>query len=144
MGLGVIRDGELIEWRVKTFKEAFSKAKLDAILDTIRRLCEYHGVAIISLKKIDPLKSSPQLDRLIRNLVKQAKRYGVKVRLHSLAELDYDIRSGKRPTRGDLAANVADKHLELRHEYQKERNNRREYYAKMFEAVAIAELEKDI
>lgn len=140
IGLAVIHNGELIEWRVKTFQESFSKAKMLAILEIIRRLWEYHDVGIVAIKKIDPLRSSPQLDRLMRNLVKHAKRHGVKVKLYSLLELDYDLQTGKQSPKGALAEQVAEKHAELRQAYLRERNNRKEYYIKMFEAVAIAEL----
>ncbi len=143
IGLAVIRRGELVEWKVKSFKETWSSEKRKAILDMIHRLCEYHNVGILSVKKIDPLRSSPQLDRLMRNLVKQSKRYGVKIKLYSLAELDYDIRSGRKPTKDDLTEQVASKHPELKHEYLRERNNRREYHTKMFEAVAMAEVYKE-
>ncbi len=140
MGLAVIHDGELLEWRVKTFKETFSKAKIEAVLEMLRKLWEYHNIDLIAIKKIDPLRNSPQLDRLMRNLVKYARRHGVKVQKYSLAELDYDMRKGKGAPKEQLAEQVAEKHAELRSAYLRERNNRKEYHIKMFEAVAIAEL----
>jgi Holliday junction resolvasome RuvABC endonuclease subunit len=139
LGLAVIRDGELAEWRVKGFKETWSSEKHRNILSTIHKLCEYHGVRILSVKKIDPLRSSPQLDRLIRNLIKQAKRHGIKVIQYSLSDLDYNLRTGKKQTKDNISAQVAEKHQEVRNEYLRERNNRREYYTKMFEAIAMAE-----
>ena len=143
IGLAVIHDGELVEWKVKTFKETWSRAKRMAILEMIHRLCEYHNVGVLSVKKIDPLRSSPQLDRLLRNLIKQAKRYGIKVKLYSLSELDYDLRTGKRQTKDMLGEQVAEKHPEVKDAYLRERNNRREYYTKMFEAIAMAERYRD-
>jgi len=143
LGFAVIHEGELIDWRVKSFKETWSKQKRDAILEAVHRLCEYHNVGVISLKKVDPLRSSPQLDRLLRNLIKQAKRYGIKVRQYSLSELDYGLRTSKRQTKDSIAEQVAEKHPELKRTYLQERNNRREYYTKMFEAVAMAEQLKD-
>lgn len=139
IGLAVMRDGELIDFRVKSFKETFTRAKMQDILDTIFAFCDYNGVKTICLKKVDPLKSSPQLDRLVRNIQRQAKRHGIKVRSYSLSDLDYDARSKRKLTRDGLAEQVAEKHPELRHAYIRERNNRTEYYTKMFEAVAMAE-----
>ena len=143
VGLAVIRDGELVEWKVKTFKETWSTEKRKAILGTIRRLCQYHTVGALCIKKIDPLRSSPQLDRLMRNFVKQAKRYGIKAQLYSLSDLDYDLRTGKRQTKDKLAEQVAEHHPEVKDAYLRERNNRREYYTKMFEAIAMAEQYKE-
>ena len=139
IGLAVIKDGELVEWKVKTFKEMWSGSKRKAILHTIDRLCEYHNVGVLSLKKIDPLRSSPQLDKLITAISKQAIRNHIKVNMYSLSDLDYDLRTGKKQTKDNLSEQVAEKHPELKHEYLQERNNRREYYTKMFEAIAMAE-----
>lgn len=139
IGLAVIRNGELVEWKIKTFKEMWSRDKRNAIVATINRLCEYHSVGVLVLKKIDPLRSSTRLDKLIATIQEQAKSNGIHVVQYSLADLDYDLRTGKKQTKDNIAAEVADRHPELKHEYQRERNNRREYHTKMFEAIAVAE-----
>jgi hypothetical protein len=139
VGLAVIDRGVLVEWKVKTFKEMWSSSKRKMILATIQRICEYHGIAVVVIKKIDPLRSSPQLDRLIDSIANQAKRNGIKIRQYSLSDLDYDIHAGKKQNKGELSEKVADKHPEVRKEYIQERNNRKEYYTKMFEAIAMAE-----
>lgn len=138
-GIAVIQDGELVEWKVKTFKEKWSSDKRKAILNTVTRLCDYHGVSILSIKKVDPLRSSPGLTRLVQGLIKNAKRQHIKTQILSLSELDYDLRTGRRQTKATIAESVAENHPEIKQEYQKERNNRREYYTRMFEAIALAE-----
>jgi hypothetical protein len=139
VGLAVINKGILIEWKVKTFKEMWSCSKRKTILATINRICEYHGIQVIAIKKIDPLRSSPQLDRLIATIIKQAERNHIKLRQYSLSDLDYDFHTGKKQSKGNLSEKIADKHPEVRKEYLQERNNRKEYYTKMFEAIAMAE-----
>ena len=139
IGLAVMHKGELIEWKVKTFKDAWGKDKQKAILATITRICEYYSVGVISIKKVDPLRSSPQLDRLVAAIVKQAQRNRLKVQLYSLSDLDYEKRTGEKQTKNILTEHVAEKHPELRKKYLRERNNRTEYYTKMFEAIAMAE-----
>jgi RNase H-fold protein (predicted Holliday junction resolvase) len=139
LGLAVMESGELVEWKVKSFKERWSGEKRTAILSSVWQLCDYYDVCLLVVKKINPLHSSPQLDRLMRTLIRESKRHGVKVKLLSLAELDYDLRSKKKQTKANVAEQVAEKHPELRAEYLKERNRQREYYTKMFEAVALAE-----
>ena len=137
IGLAVLHKGELVEWKVKTFKEMWSVGKRKSILATIDRICDYYGVEVVSIKKIDPFRSSPQLDALIAAIVKQAEKNMLTVRLYSLSELDYDIRTGKK--KDTLSEQVASKHPMLRQTYLRERNNRAEYYTKMFEAIAMAE-----
>src|SRR5580700_8409516 len=143
IGLAVIRKGELVEWKVKTFKEMWSRSKRKAILATIRKLCEYHNVKVLAIKKIDPLRSSRQLDSIVAAITKQAEQCGIKVKPYSLSDLEFDLQTGKKQTKNDLNAQVAEKHPEVKNEYLRERNNRREYYTKMFEAIAMAELYKE-
>lgn len=143
IGLAIIRNGELVEWKVKTFKEMWSSEKRKAILKTIDRLCEYHNVGILSLKKVDPLRSSSAVDKVVAAIIRQAERQRIKVVQYALSDLDYDLATGKPQNKDKLIASVAAKHPELRHAYQKERNNRREYHTKMFEAIAMAEHYKE-
>jgi hypothetical protein len=143
VGLAVIQKGVLVEWKVKTFKEMWSGDKRRAIIATIDRVCEYHGIQVLALKKIDPLKSSPQLDRLVGSILKRAKLNGIKVCQYSLSDLDYDLQMGKKQNKSELTEKVASKHPEVQKEYLLERNNRKEYYTKMFEAIAMAEQYKD-
>ena len=139
IGLAVIYKGELVEWKVKTFKEMWSKEKRKAILRTIDRLCEYHRIQVVAIKKIDPLRSSPQLDILVAAIIRQAERHGMNIEQYSLSDLDFDLRTGKKQTKNSLSEQVVEKHPELKKKYLQERNNRADYYTKMFEAVAMAE-----
>ena len=139
IGLAVICKGELVEWKVKSFKEMWSRDKRGLILATIRRICEYHNIQVIALKKIDPLRSSPQLEILVTAIVRQAERHRIKVKQYSLSDLDYDLRNGRKQTKDSLSENVVSRHPELKKKYLRERNNRTEYYTKMFEAIAMAE-----
>ena len=144
IGLAVIYKGELVEWKIKTFKEMWSKDKRKAILQTIDRLCEYHRIQVIVLKKIDPLRSSPQLDILVAAIIRQAERHHIKVQQYSLSDLDYDLQTGKKQTKDSLSEQMVRKHPELYKSYLRERNNRREYHTKMFEAVAMAEQYREL
>ena len=143
VGLAVIQKGVLVEWKVKTFKEMWSCSKRKTILATIDRICEYHGIQVIAIKKIDPLRSSRPLDKLVDAIIKQAERNSIKIRQYSLSDLDYDLNTGKKQNKSELSEKVADKHPEVRKEYLQEQNNRKEYYTKMFEAIAMAEQYKD-
>lgn len=141
-GLAVLKHGELVEWKVKTFKEKWSKEKEKAILSMIEKLCMYYQVHTISIKKLNPLHSSVQLDLLYDAILRLAARVGVKIASYSLSDLDYEERDGRR-TKEVLSAHVAGRHPVLKQAYQQERNNRKEYYTKMFEAIAIAEACRD-
>ena len=143
VGLAVISKGELVEWKIKTFKEMWSKDKRKAILRAIDQLCDFHRIQVIVLKKPDPLRSSPQLDILVAAIVRQAERHGIKVEQYSLSDLDYDLQTGKKQTKDSVSEQVVEKHPELKQKFLRERNNRAEYYTKMFEAIAMAEQYKE-
>src|ERR1039458_9865646 len=87
MGLAVLRRGELIEWRVKTYKGVWSKEKLAYILQAIEKICDYYQVTGIAMKKVDPRRCSDQLDVLTEQLIEfaNAKHFGVST--YSLPEL---------------------------------------------------------
>jgi Holliday junction resolvasome RuvABC endonuclease subunit len=144
IGLAIIQKGELVEWKVMTFKQMWSADKRKAILVTIDKLCDYHGIQVLVIKKVDPLRSSPDLDSLVAAIVRQAERRPIKVKLYSLSDLDYNIQTDKKQTKEGIREQVANRHPELKNDYLKERNNRREYYTKMFEAIAMAEQYKEI
>ena len=143
IGLAVIHKDELVEWKVKTFKEMWSRDKRKAILRTIDKMCDYHRIQVVAVKKIDPLRSSPQLDILVAAIIRQAERHRIKVEQYSLSDLDYDLRSGRQQTKESLSEQVVEKYPELKKKYLRERNNRTEYYTKMFEAIAMAEQYKE-
>jgi hypothetical protein len=139
IGLAVIISGELVEWKVKSFKEKWCCDKRAAILSVIEKLFDHYDVSVISLKKMDPLKSSFQTDALVLSIEQLGERKKVEVLRYSLSDLDYDSRPNKRDGKTKLPEQVVEKHPVLKKEYFKEMNNRREYYIKMFEAVAMAE-----
>jgi len=139
IGLAIMHKGELVEWKVKSFKETWSIDKRNAILDTIHRICGYYGIQTIAIKKSDPLRRFPQLEMIVAAIIRQAKRNKIAVHECSLSGLDYDLQTGKKKTKDSISVEVVNKHPELRKKYLQERNNRADYYTKMFEAIAVAE-----
>ena len=87
MGLAVLRRGELIEWRVKTWKGAWSKEKLEYILREIEKMCEYFQVTGGAIKKVAPLRSSAQLDVLTDHLIANTQKNDLHIATYSLPEL---------------------------------------------------------
>lgn len=139
IGLAVVINGELVEWKVKSFKEKWCPEKQTGIISIVDRLIDYYGVKAISLKKIDPLKSSNQLDSLMAAIEKLGIDRNIAFNKYSLTQLAYDHQSGIRIGKAKLAETIVERHPELKKEYFKEVNSQVEYYSKMFEAVALAE-----
>ena len=140
MGLAVIRNGELIEWQVKTFKGTWSKDKLKHILGAIRKICDYFDVNAITLKKVDPIRSSAQLELLTDHLTAWTKKNTMRVATYSIHDLNAYTGRKQRNLHHAISEHVLEIYPALRQEYMKERNNECEYYSKMFEAVLCAHI----
>lgn len=140
MGLAVIRDGELIEWRVKTFKGRWSKEKLRYILNAVGKMCNYFGVTGLAIKKIDPIKASTQLELLTNRLTAQVQKKGMRIRTYSIHDLNEVTGRKQRNLHHAIAEYVLEIYPGLQLEYLRERNGKREYYSKMFEAVLCSRL----
>lgn len=139
VGLALLRSGELVEWHVKSFKHKWSDDKRAAIITSIKQLCELNGVRKIALKKIQPQHLSLPLINLQSSVISFAHAHKIALHQYALSDLAYENRGGRR-TKKTLSEAIAKKHPRLRNAYLKEHSNRREYYSKMFEAIAIAEI----
>ena len=136
-GVAIIRDAELIDYRVKAFKQRWSKGKQQHILMSIGKLLEYYNVTHVSVKTPDPLRSSKQLNQLTKKLELFLQRRNVVVHMYSIvtAKLGMGI---KAQNKNDFMYQIAERYSELRKKYLKEINNRHSYNEKMFEAIAVA------
>jgi len=140
MGLAVMKGGELIEWRVKTFKDSWSHGKLKDILFVIMEYVEAYKIKIIVLKKPDMHRSSEGLDKLVSELTVWAKINRMKVVSFTLSEMKRQFSKERNFSKAEMIKQVALQYPELYSEYNKEQRNRREYYVKMFEAIIVAVL----
>lgn len=140
MGIGVIQNGELMEWKVKTFKGSWSKEKLHLIVEIIGRLCNHFQVTHLALKVVSPLHSSNNLLILTKVILELAEKN--KIHLFRFTGQDLKLRAGpaEKHSISDLMEFALDKYPVLKREYLKERNNLNPYYMKMFEAIAVAHI----
>jgi len=136
IGVAVMRDGELIEHRVRTFKKRWSKDKEKTILTYIEKLIEYYSVSHVALKTPDPLKSSKRLDQLNEN-VKEIVQKKTELHNYSLPTVKLGL-AIKSHNKNSFMEQIAERYPELRKIYLKEINNRHSYYERMFEAIGVA------
>lgn len=137
IGIAIMQNGELIDYRVKCFKYRWTKAKQSRILAYIEKLIEYYEVRVVVLKFPDPTRSSRQLEYLKEQIREMIKRK--RVRTYSYATVTVKLGLGIKGTnKNGLLTHIAELYPELRKIYLKEINNRHSYYNKMFEAIAIA------
>ncbi|MFM2224735.1 MAG: hypothetical protein RJA07_937 [Bacteroidota bacterium] len=138
-GIAVKRDGELITHQVKVFKGVWNAQKQREILTLFDKVYAYYGVTHITLKTVNPLHTTKSLHVLITTLTVQAEKKNITVKPYSLHAIKKALHLNSKE---NLMEYVAEEHYELRKEYLKEKNSFHPYYMRMFEAIALTEMEK--
>ncbi|HYV94625.1 MAG TPA: hypothetical protein VE978_22820 [Chitinophagales bacterium] len=136
IGIAVLRNGELIDYGVKCFKERWTQTKKRSLLSNVDKLMEYYGVTVVAIKSCDPTRSSQQLELLSKEIVKVCESKKITVYSYGNATLKLSLGIKSR-NKNALMAEIAELYPELRKMYLKEINNRHSYYEKMFEAIAL-------
>jgi len=137
MGIAILKNSELIEWKIKTFKGRWSQVKQHCIITAIKKVIKQYGITEIAFKTPDPKRSSPELNRLIAAVKKLAVKNEIKVYSCSLSDLKCTY---SKVTKAELWEHIALQYPELFFEYQREQMNSNSYYEKIFEAVACAKM----
>jgi Holliday junction resolvasome RuvABC endonuclease subunit len=140
IGIGVIRDGELLDARVKTFPGKWSESKQKTILGAISKLINDFNVTAVFLKTIHESRSSAALNQLIYEIKNLLEKRKTKFCLYTIIDLKrhcLERRSGNRRT---LMEQITEKYPELMFDRDKEIKSRNKYYTKMFEAIGCAML----
>ena len=140
MGLAVLKDNELIEWKTRTFKGSWSAMKLKDILYALKCYIEDNGITVVAIKKPDELRSSSALDRLVSEITILAKGLKVKVYSYSLSQLKKSYSTEKICSKEALIKLVVKKNPNIIPEFNKELRNKNSYYYRMFEAIAVAQI----
>jgi hypothetical protein len=138
VGFAVMKDKELIEYRTKVFGGTWNKEKHLNILAMFDMLYAYYNVTHLAIKTVHPSHSNKALNALTEQIVSSAQKEKISVEHYSLSDLKNHLNLNKKQ---GVMGFVADKHLELQNEYQKECNSPNSYYIKMFEAIAVAEIQ---
>lgn len=144
MGFAVISGTVLRDWKVKTTKGRWSRAKLRHAVRMIQRIIDHYQPTAIALKRLSPCRSSRSLQTLTANICKVAKTNRIKIFEFSISELRRH-HSGEETVRNkkQLAEILASHYPDLYFELEKEKRNRNPYYMRMFEAVALAAILND-
>lgn len=137
-GFAVIKDMSLIDWRMKTFKGKWSTLKLRMIEATIKRHIEKYAINVIALKVPHPARSSRELELIIKVVKKVTNDCKIGYYPYCWEDIKSYCPSENRYTKNVLIDFVLNKYPEVRHVYQREKQNRWAYYIKIFEAIALA------
>lgn len=135
MGIALQRNDELYEWKIKTYKGVWSDEKLLKAMNYIEGLIVSHVVNHIACKLPHSSRCSQALKSLIEKIKAIAKEYKLKLHIYSISDLKDFFLSGIR-NKKSLAGHITIKHPELNRIFLREKENKNQYYLKIFEAVA--------
>ena len=133
IGIAVIRNGHLLDWRTKSYPEKWSKGKVEKILSAIEMMIIHQAISCISCKVPD--KPVDEVNQLLQELKKKAAEFRNDFNLCTLSDL-----KNKTENKNELMKDIVSKHPELLSMLKKEERNKHTYYSKMFEAVAAGYL----
>lgn len=135
VGLSIIKDGELLDWRIAMFKGTWSQAKFEKILKYIDRFAIRYQAYSIALKVPSLLDSSPGLQDLIKAIVKRFREKGIKTDIYRINDLKNHCLAGAKGNKKAIVEFIVQKFPEVYGASKKESGNRNPYYIPMFEAI---------
>lgn len=138
LAIAVFYDTDLRDWRIKDIREKGIKKRIEKAKGVLADFINRYNPHVLAVKKLDPIRSSRNLDNLTRQIRDFAKRRGLKVYQYTLAEIKASIAPGQRINKRDLAELMVSQYPELLSDFEKEQRNRNAYYLREFEAVALS------
>ena len=134
-GIALLKNHTLEDWQLKTVHGRWSTLKLRTILSAIERYCTENGVTVIALKSPDTVRSSRDINVLVKGVVKLAEKKQILFYQYTISELkEYCEEDNKE----GLIRYVALQYPEMYAVLNRQKQIRSSYYYKMFEAVCVA------
>jgi len=140
LGIGIIRDGDLRDWRNIGFHGRWSARKLDRIRNTITSLLERTRPDVVSLKTPHPSRSSDHLDRIVTMITELAKSRRIRLRRYSIIDVKRTLAPDATINKRRMGDLLATQYPALHPELTAELKNLNPYYDRVFEAIGVATL----
>ena len=103
-------------------------------------MVEKHEVTVIALKVLDVSRSSDGLIKLISAITDLAKSQKVGLYTCTITDIKKYCSKEEKCNKGVVVEYVLQKHPQLHREHQMEQGNKKPYYMKTFEAIAMARM----
>ncbi len=136
-GYAVFHGADLVDWGVRSLREAGPKAKARRLESLLAESAGSHDVNCLAVKGLHRARSSKGL----RDLADFVNRWGeANVRLvseHGIDEIEASLIQSGALNKRRLMEEVAARYPFLYPELEREKRNRSPYLVRMFEAVAL-------
>lgn len=137
IGIAVLKDNELLDWKLKSFPDYWSKSKCSLIIGTLRKVIDQYEPQRIAIKTPAEAQQSKQLRELLSLLVKIVNSKQLPLYSYTLSDLKQCFGCSSKEI---LILTLTNHFPELAHTYKKVVRYKNGYYNKTFEAVAVAML----
>lgn len=135
LGIAILTNGELRDFKVKTYKGTWSVEKLNTAMAYIEKLIITHVISHVACKVPHQSRTSIGVDAIIERLKAIAFEYKIQFEIYSIDDLKNQFKM-HFPNRCILAEHVTRKFPELTDIFLRERKNKHKYHMRMFEALA--------
>lgn len=143
VGMAVIYNGELADYRVRTFYSAWSKKKQRDMLEAFAKTVERYNISKIVVKTPKPSHCSQNILDVINDLRQLSEQRGIKLATCTITALKTQYMAGEGSNKQALVQAICrnySQHRQLAVLCAKKRIHRTLNYVKMFEAIACAEM----
>lgn len=134
IGIAILRNGKLEDWRIKSFRQKWNERKLKSILQYIEQLIHGKHVSVIALKVPHPARSSKALNKVIKGITEVSETRKIKLHCYTIDDLKTCLNDENKNNRNTLIEHFKRQYPEL----QITCNNNDLYHLKVFEAIASA------
>lgn len=135
-GVAVIRNGTLVDWKLKSYKGRWTENKIYRIIRSIEKIIHRNGVKKIGCKVPLHMKTY-RIDSIIAALKEMADQQNISICITSIEELKA-FEPVEISNKESYAEHLSDLYPELTPMLRKHKKSKSEYYFRVFEAVGAA------
>ncbi len=139
VGMAVIRLRKLIDYRIRTFPGKWTETKCKSILELIKAIVQQNEITDLTLKIPKPSHCSENIEALIQGIEELGKAYSFEVHRCTIQDITFGFRKSERSKHVMVAA-LIEKYPQLKERWRNHGKRAQAYNAKLFEAIACAEL----
>lgn len=133
VGFAIIKDGTLIDWGVKLFKQEWSNEKLQKIIGVLDVYVQKYQISTVAIKQHPPFRLSDGLEKLYDQIRDWAKNLNINLRVFTIEELK--IFCNNLTNKDSLVEYIYEKYPEVKKTIERTKNIK--YHIKTIEALAM-------
>ena len=88
LGIALFQGLELREWRVKVVNGKGAKEKAQKVQSIVLSFFDLYDPALLAIKKLNPSRSSSNLNKIVGNMKELSKRKGIRVYEYSIKDME--------------------------------------------------------